>query len=75
MKKTGFIDDHSLRRVQSVGSDNTEQEADRLAQEALIPPDIWKEGDILEKPNAYGCTEHGVGGSGPSGDNCRSRSL
>ena len=49
-EETGFIDDHSLRRVQSVGSDNTEQEADRLAQEALIPPDIWKEGDILENP-------------------------
>ena len=49
-EETGFVDDHSLRRVQSVGSDHTEQEADRLAQEALIPPSIWKEGDILENP-------------------------
>ena len=49
-KETGFIDDHSLRRVTSVGSDNAEQEADRLAQDSLIPPDIWENGDILENP-------------------------
>ena len=49
-EETGFIDDHSLRRVQSVGSDTTEQEADRLAQDALIPPEIWGEGNILEDP-------------------------
>ena len=49
-EETGFIDDHSLRRVQSFGSDTTEQEADRLAQDALIPPEIWGEGNILEDP-------------------------
>ena len=49
-EETGFIDDHSLRGVQSVGSDTTEQEADRLAQDALIPPDIWDEGNILVDP-------------------------
>ena len=49
-EETGFIDDHSLRRVQSVGSDTTEQEADRLAQDALIPQGIWGEGSILLDP-------------------------
>ena len=48
--ETGFVDDHSLRGVESVGSDTTEQEADRLAQDALIPPDIWDEGNILVDP-------------------------
>ena len=49
-EETGFVDDHSLRGVQSVGSDTTEQEADRLAQDALIPPEIWGEGEILAEP-------------------------
>ena len=48
--ETGFIDDHSLRRVEPVGSDTSEQEADRLAQDALIPQDIWAERDILVDP-------------------------
>ena len=49
-EETGFIDDHSLRGVESVGSDTTEQEADRLAQDALIPPEVWDNGIILENP-------------------------
>ena len=49
-EEAGFIDDHSLRGVPSVGSDTTEQEADRLAQDALIPPEIWGEGKILAEP-------------------------
>ncbi len=50
-EETGFIDDHSLRSVQSaVGSDTTELEADGLAQDALIPPEIWGEGEILAEP-------------------------
>ena len=49
-EETGFIDDHSLRGVQSVGSDTTEQEADRLAQDSLIPSEIWGEGEILAEP-------------------------
>ncbi len=50
-EETGFLDDHSLRRVRSVGSDTTEQEADRLAQDALIPPGIWGDGDIVSDPS------------------------
>ena len=49
-EETGFIDDHSLRGVKSVGSDTTEQEADLLAQDSLIPPEIWDAGSILEDP-------------------------
>ena len=49
-EETGFIDDHSLRGVQSVGSHGIEQEADRLAQDALIPPEVWGEGGILAEP-------------------------
>ena len=48
--ETGFVDDHSLRGVDSGGSDTTEQEADKLAQDALIPPEIWDNGAILENP-------------------------
>ena len=50
-EETGFLDDHTLRRVKSVGSDTTEQEADRLAQDSLIPPGIWGDGDIVEDPS------------------------
>ena len=46
----GFVDDHSLRGVESGGSDTTEQEADQLTQDALIPPEIWDDGIILENP-------------------------
>ena len=48
--ETGFVDDHSLRGLDSGGSDTTEQEADRLAQDALIPPEVWDDGIILENP-------------------------
>ena len=48
--ETGFVDDHSLRGVESSGSDKTEQEADQWAQNALIPPEIWDEGVIMEAP-------------------------
>ena len=48
--ETGFVDDHSLRGVESSGSDKTEQEADQWAQNALIPPEIWGEGVIMEDP-------------------------
>ena len=48
--ETGFVDDHSLRGVESGGNDTKEQEADQLAQDALIPPEIWDDGVILENP-------------------------
>ncbi len=48
--ETGFVDDHSLRGPRPGESDTVEQEADQLAQDALIPPDIWGGGVILENP-------------------------
>ena len=47
-EETGFVDDHSLRGVESSGSDKSEQEADQWAQNALIPPEIWGDNVILE---------------------------
>ena len=49
-EETGFVDDHSLRGVESSGSDKTEQEADQWAQNALIPPEIWGDDVIMEDP-------------------------
>ena len=47
-EEKGFVDDHSLRGVEPSGSDKTEQEADQWAQNALIPPEVWGDGVILE---------------------------
>ena len=48
--ETGFVDDLSLRGVESGGSDPTEHEADQLAQDALVPAEVWDDGTILETP-------------------------
>ena len=45
----GFVDDHNLRGVES-GGDTKEQEADLIAQDALIPRDVWDDGEVLEHP-------------------------
>ena len=48
----GFVDDHSLRDIGTTGEgDNKENVADQMAQDALIPPDVWRDGDVLEHPN------------------------
>ena len=73
--ETGFVDDHSLRGVESGGSDTTEQEADQLAQDALIPPEIWDYGRHSGKSRANGCAANGLGIPGPSSYRRRSRSL
>ncbi len=48
--ETGFVDDLSLRGVDSAGDDNTEEEADELAQDSLIPQEIWDDGTLLDDP-------------------------
>lgn len=48
--ETGFVDDHSLRGVDPGGNDTAELDADQLAQDALIPPEIWNDGILLENP-------------------------
>ena len=47
----GFVDDHNLRGVEGAGGDSKEQDADRLAQDALIPPEVWRDGGVLEHPS------------------------
>ena len=49
--ETGFVDDHNLREVGSAGGDTKELEADQWAQDALIPPEIWEEGHIVDDAN------------------------
>ena len=49
---TAFVDDHSLRGVETAVVDLREAQADRMAEDALIPPDVWKDGAILDRPNA-----------------------
>ena len=48
--ETGFVDDLSLRDVEAGTGDADELEADDWAQDALIPPDVWDNGVILENP-------------------------
>ena len=48
--ETGFVDDLNLRDVEAGAGDAAELEADDWAQDALIPPDIWKNGAILDNP-------------------------
>ena len=69
--ESGFVDDHSLRGLESGEGDTTEQEADRLAQHALIPPEIWDDGVILDNPGANGGDEHGRASPSTRGDCCR----
>ena len=48
--ETGFVDDLSLRDVEAGSGNAAELEADDWAQDALIPPNIWYNGIILENP-------------------------
>ena len=48
--ETGFVDDLTLRDVEAGAGDAKELEADDWAQNALIPPDIWDNGVILDNP-------------------------
>ena len=47
---TAFVDDHSLRDVESASGDPREAQADRMAEDALIPPDLWNDGAIVDRP-------------------------
>ena len=49
--ESGFVDDHSLRGVESGSGDNKEQESDQWAQDALIPPEVWEDGILLVDPS------------------------
>ena len=47
-----FVDDHSLRSIQTGGADSTEANADRWAEDALIPPSIWDDSVARSAPTA-----------------------
>ena len=51
----GFVDDHSLRDVGAAGGGDTkENDADRMAQEALIPGEVWEASPVRENPSPNG---------------------
>ena len=47
-----FVDDHSLRSIQTGGADSTEANADRWAEDALIPLSIWDDSVARSAPTA-----------------------
>ena len=48
--ETGFVDDHNLRSVGVGVGDSKEQDADQLAQDALIPPEVLERGVMIDHP-------------------------
>ena len=46
--EAGFVDDHSLRGMETGDGGSKELDADRWAQAALIPPEIWEHGFALD---------------------------
>jgi len=51
-EETTFIDDLSLRRSDHEDNDEKEREADEVAEEALIPREIWRAHPLPENPLA-----------------------
>ena len=49
---TAFIDDHSLRDIATAGGHSKEEDADRWAEDALIPPEIWNDSVARFRPSS-----------------------
>jgi HTH-type transcriptional regulator/antitoxin HigA len=49
---TAFVDDHSLRGKEPGREDSTERDADRWAEDALIPPSMWENSAAQSNPTA-----------------------
>ena len=47
-EKEVFVDDHSLRKQES--GNRQEEEADRWAEDALIPPEVWALSKVRREP-------------------------
>ena len=47
-----FVDDHSLRGTEVGGADSAEANADRWAEDALIPASIWEDNLARSRPTA-----------------------
>ena len=50
--ETAFVDDLSLRGMEAGGGDSKEAQADRLAEESLIPGDVWEAAPVRTNPSA-----------------------
>ncbi len=48
-----FIHNHNLRRGEVTGENSKESQADRLAEEALIPNSAWEESDAYRNPTPF----------------------
>lgn len=46
-QESGFLDDHNLREIETSSGESMEKDADRWAQDALIPPEIWTQSFVL----------------------------
>ena len=49
--ETAFVDDLSLRDMEAGGRDSKEAQADRLAEESLIPEDVWEAAPVRTNPS------------------------
>ncbi len=49
-EETAFVDDLSLRSLRTGGGDTKEDQADDMAEEALIPMDAWEDSPAREDP-------------------------
>ena len=47
-----FLDDHSLRNIDAAVKDSKETQADQWAEDALIPPQAWKNSAVCHHPTA-----------------------
>ena len=56
-KETGFVDDHSLRNIESPVGNSIERDADQWAQDALIPPDLWNRSLVQFDPSPMSVIE------------------
>ena len=52
--ENAFVDDHTLRGIESGGGDSKESDADQWAEEALIPRDVWEASSVRKNPSPNG---------------------
>ena len=55
--EAGFVDDHSLRGMETGAGGSQELDADQWAQDALIPPDLWEKGFALDSASPMAVIE------------------
>ena len=55
--EAGFVDDHSLRGMETGAGGSQELDADRWAQNALIPPDLWEKGFAMDSASPMAVIE------------------